>query len=217
LFLRQADKGNIKAHRVAGHEGPGRELRYGFTLCLTVALDAVRCSTQAAAAFAPGKKTRYPLNRRLGGAQGQTCERQKLLMKQYKLSHAFREILKAGSGTLSFQCFTDVAGTVSSSNSEGDRSYSRLAKHTFTTISATVWHRVRIHKPTYEASWLLLFVSRQYRQPACFISVCSKLFQQCRSADVDCVTPANTVKSEHFASAQTATEKFAGDEEVVGC
>jgi hypothetical protein len=41
--------------------------------------------------------------------------------------------------------------------------------------------------------------------------------QQCRSADVDCVTSTNTVNTEHFASAQTATEKFAGEEEVVGC
>ena len=124
--------------------------------------------------FAPGKKTRYPLHRRLGGAQGQTRERQKLLINHYKLFHAFREILKVGSGTLSFQCFTDVAGTVSSSNSEGDLSYSRLAEHTFNTISVTVWHRITIHRSTYEVSWLLLFVSRQCRQPACFISVCSK-------------------------------------------
>ena len=92
--------------------------------------------------FTPGKETRYPMQRRLGGAQGQIRERQKWLIKQYKLSHTFREIIKVRSGTLSFQSFTDVVGRVSSSDSEGNRSYSRLAKHKFTTISATVWDRV---------------------------------------------------------------------------
>ena len=42
------------------------------------------------------------------------------------------------------------------------------------------------------------------------------LFKQRHSADVDCVTPANTVNTERFASAQTANERLAGEDKVVG-
>jgi len=56
LFLRQADKGKVEAHRVTGDESPEKELRYSFTLCLTAALDEVGCSANAPAALPPGKR-----------------------------------------------------------------------------------------------------------------------------------------------------------------
>lgn len=58
LFLRQAGKVKVKvkAHPVTSHEGPERELRCSFTLCLTAAIDEVRCSTYALADLTPGKR-----------------------------------------------------------------------------------------------------------------------------------------------------------------
>ena len=45
---------------------------YISTLSLTSALDAVGSQRHAPAALLPGKETRYPLYRRLGGPQGRS-------------------------------------------------------------------------------------------------------------------------------------------------
>jgi hypothetical protein len=50
------------------HESPEREKRYSSTtLSLTLALDEGGWSTQRPGRFTPGKETRYPLYRRMGG------------------------------------------------------------------------------------------------------------------------------------------------------
>jgi hypothetical protein len=55
-----------------GHEGPEGEWRYSSTLSLTLVLDEGGCSTPRPSRFTPGKETRYPLYRRLGGPQGRS-------------------------------------------------------------------------------------------------------------------------------------------------
>ena len=57
-----------KMHPRTGHVGPEGEYRYSSTLSLTSALDGVGGHCHASAALPPGK-TRYPLYRRLVGAQ----------------------------------------------------------------------------------------------------------------------------------------------------
>jgi hypothetical protein len=64
------DKG--KGHPITGHEGPEGEYRYSSTLSLTLALDEGGWSTPRPGRFTPGKETRYPLYRRLGGPQGRS-------------------------------------------------------------------------------------------------------------------------------------------------
>ena len=55
-----------------GHEGPEGEERYSCTLSLTSALNEGGWSTPRPGRFTPGKETRYPLYRRLGGPQGRS-------------------------------------------------------------------------------------------------------------------------------------------------
>jgi hypothetical protein len=55
-----------------GHEGPEGEYRYSSTLSLTLALNGGGWSTPRPGHFTPGKETRYPLYRRLGGPQGRS-------------------------------------------------------------------------------------------------------------------------------------------------
>jgi hypothetical protein len=53
-----------------GHEGPEGEESYSSTLSLTLALDGGGWPAPRPDHFTPGKETRYPLYRRLGGPQG---------------------------------------------------------------------------------------------------------------------------------------------------
>jgi len=66
-----------KVHPRTGHEGPEEEQRYSSTLPLTSALDGVGGQRHAPTALPPGK-TRYPLYRRLGGAQGRPGQVRKI-------------------------------------------------------------------------------------------------------------------------------------------
>jgi hypothetical protein len=59
-----------KIYSTIGHEGPEGEWRNSFTLSLTSALDGDEWSTPRPGCFTPGKKTRYPFHRKLGGLQG---------------------------------------------------------------------------------------------------------------------------------------------------
>ena len=56
-------------HPKTDHEHPERECMYSSTLSLTSGLDGGGLSTPRAGRFTPGKETRYPLYRRLGGPQ----------------------------------------------------------------------------------------------------------------------------------------------------
>ena len=64
-------KSKGKVHPRTGHEDPKEEWKYSPTLSLASALDGVGGQRHAPAALPPGK-TRYPLYRRLGGAQGRS-------------------------------------------------------------------------------------------------------------------------------------------------
>ena len=64
--------GKGKVCPTAGHEGPDGEYRYSSTLSLTSALDEGGWLTARHGRFTPGKETRYPLYRRLGGPQGRS-------------------------------------------------------------------------------------------------------------------------------------------------
>jgi hypothetical protein len=55
-----------------GYEGREGEYRYSSTLSLTSALDEGGCSSPRPGRFTPGKQTRYPLYRGLGGPQGRS-------------------------------------------------------------------------------------------------------------------------------------------------
>ena len=63
---------NGKVHPKTGHKGPEGEQRYSSTLYLTSALEGGGWSTPRPGRFIPGKETRYPLYRRLGGPQGRS-------------------------------------------------------------------------------------------------------------------------------------------------
>ena len=65
-------KGKGKVHPRTGHEGPQGEQMYSSTLSSTSALDGVGGQRHVPAALPPGKDTRYPLYRRLGGSQGRS-------------------------------------------------------------------------------------------------------------------------------------------------
>jgi len=54
---------------IRGHEGPEGGVGYGSTLSLTSALDGGGWSTSRPGRFTPGKETRYPLYRGMGGYQ----------------------------------------------------------------------------------------------------------------------------------------------------
>ena len=60
-------KGKDKFLPSTVHEDPEGKQRYSYTLSLTSALDWV--IGQRPGHFSPGKETRYPLHRRLGGPQ----------------------------------------------------------------------------------------------------------------------------------------------------
>jgi len=59
-----------KVHPRRSHEGPEGEYRYSYTLSLTSALEEGGSSTPRPSRFPPGKNTRNPLCRRLGGLPG---------------------------------------------------------------------------------------------------------------------------------------------------
>jgi hypothetical protein len=63
-------KGKGKGLPRTGHEGPQGKQRYNSTLSLTLALDEGGWSTPRPGRFTPGKESRYPLYRRLGGDPG---------------------------------------------------------------------------------------------------------------------------------------------------
>jgi hypothetical protein len=63
-------KGKGKVLPITGHEGPEGKQNYISTLSLTLALDEGEWSNLRSGRFSPGKETRYPLHRRLGGPQG---------------------------------------------------------------------------------------------------------------------------------------------------
>ena len=76
-------KGKVKAkgkvHPRTGNEGPEGQQRYSSTLCLTSALDrgwVVNATPRPL--YPPGKETRYPLSRRLGGPQGRSERARKI-------------------------------------------------------------------------------------------------------------------------------------------
>ena len=56
-----------QGHPRTGHEGPEGELRYRSTLSSTSALGESGWLTPRPGRFTPGKETRYPLYRRVGG------------------------------------------------------------------------------------------------------------------------------------------------------
>ena len=62
-------EGKGTVHPRAGHEGPEGE-KYSFILSWTSALSGSGWLTPRPGRFTPGKETRYPLNRRLGGPPG---------------------------------------------------------------------------------------------------------------------------------------------------
>ena len=66
------NKGKGKGHPVTGHERPEGEWMHRSTLSLTSTLDGVGGQCHASAALPPGKDTRYPLYRRVGGPQGRS-------------------------------------------------------------------------------------------------------------------------------------------------
>jgi hypothetical protein len=59
--------GKGKGRPRTGHEGPEGKQRYSSILSLTSALNGCGWSTPRPGHFTPGKETRYPLCRRLGG------------------------------------------------------------------------------------------------------------------------------------------------------
>jgi len=61
-----------EVHPITGHEGPQKEQRYSYILFLSSALDGGERLTPHPGRFTPGKETRYPLYRRLGGPQGRS-------------------------------------------------------------------------------------------------------------------------------------------------
>jgi hypothetical protein len=71
-----------KVHPRSGHEGPDKEYRYSSTLSLTLALNVGGCSTPCSGHFTPGKETRYPFYRRLGGPQGRSGRVRKTSLPQ---------------------------------------------------------------------------------------------------------------------------------------
>jgi hypothetical protein len=60
------------------HEDPEGEERYSSTLSLTLALDEGGWSNPRPYRFTPGKEARYPLYRRLDGAQGRSGRLQEI-------------------------------------------------------------------------------------------------------------------------------------------
>jgi hypothetical protein len=59
-------------------KAPGGVKRYSFTLSLTSALDGDGWLRPCPGRFTPGKETRYPLYRRLGGHQGRSARMGKI-------------------------------------------------------------------------------------------------------------------------------------------
>jgi hypothetical protein len=62
--------GKGKLYAIACYEDQEGKYKYSSTLSLTSALGGGEWSASRPGRFAPGKKTRYPLYRRLGGPQG---------------------------------------------------------------------------------------------------------------------------------------------------
>jgi hypothetical protein len=71
-------EGKGKVHPRTGHEDPQGKQTYSSTLSLTSALDGVGWSALRPGRFTPGKETRYPLYRRLGGPQGRSGQVRKI-------------------------------------------------------------------------------------------------------------------------------------------
>jgi hypothetical protein len=59
-----------KSYPKTGHESPDGEYRNSSTLSLTSAPDVDGWLSPRPGRFTPGKETRYPLYRKLGGSQG---------------------------------------------------------------------------------------------------------------------------------------------------
>jgi hypothetical protein len=78
LILAYTVKGKSKVLPRTGHEGPEEDERRSSTLSLTLALDEGGWSTPRPDRFTPGKETRYPSYRRLGGPQGQSGKVRKI-------------------------------------------------------------------------------------------------------------------------------------------
>jgi len=70
--VRKNDKRQGKVHPRTGQEDPDREKRYISTLSLTSVQGGVGGQSHVLATLTPGKETRYPLYRRLGGPQGRS-------------------------------------------------------------------------------------------------------------------------------------------------
>jgi len=64
--------GKGKGHSTTGHEGPEGEQKYSSTISLTSVLDGGGWSAPRPGRFTPGKETRYPLHRRMGGPHGRS-------------------------------------------------------------------------------------------------------------------------------------------------
>jgi hypothetical protein len=72
MLQAKAVKVKGKVHPTRGHKGPEGDKLYSCTLCLALTLDGGGWSTPRPGRFTPGKETRYPLYRRLGGPQVRT-------------------------------------------------------------------------------------------------------------------------------------------------
>jgi hypothetical protein len=69
-FCSVKDKG--KGHPRTGHGSPEGEQRYSSALSVTLALDRGGWSKPSPGRFTPGRETRYPWYRRLGGPKGRS-------------------------------------------------------------------------------------------------------------------------------------------------
>jgi len=77
LYMRNI-KEKVKLHPRTGHEGPQGEQRYSSTRPSTLVLDGGGWSEPRPGRFTPREKTRYPLYRRLSGAQGRSGRARKI-------------------------------------------------------------------------------------------------------------------------------------------
>jgi hypothetical protein len=73
-------KGKYKFHLRTGNDGQEGKYKFICTLSLTLALEAGGWLTPHPGPFTPGKETRYPFYRRLGGHLGRSEWVQKILL-----------------------------------------------------------------------------------------------------------------------------------------
>ena len=79
-----------------GNEGPEGKCRYSSTLSLTSALDVWVVNAMPRPLPPPGRETRYPLYKKLGGPQGQSGWVCKISPPDRVVRVAFRVNLRAG-------------------------------------------------------------------------------------------------------------------------